>query len=293
MGPRCFNSREDAFTSWCALSSLAPIKMFSISASRLKGSTEYNYVVREPPSMEASLEMFTDIIEVFQISPSVKINLHILYKPGATVPYQHQRHWDGNNRYDIWILFSISLFFLKRRKRGGWDVGLGFRIQRWETKGEQVVRRARYIYGMWMGLAWIRNKGGGIDLIRQIPQHVTLFVYHGSGGVLGCANIPSVFRSSGKSDLIRTNWWQQETNQEAKQTVGFHSYSCRSVERMLDTLSFEAFVWTEQHKQHDYFNTALQTWRSTDPLYISTPTCGWSAQTHTNCRLCGANSHKV
>lgn len=89
MGPRCFNSREEAFTSRSALSSLAPIKMFSISASRLKGSTEYNYVIAEPPSVEASLEMFTDIIEVFHICPSVKINLHIVYKPGATVLHQH------------------------------------------------------------------------------------------------------------------------------------------------------------------------------------------------------------
>lgn len=54
--------------------------------------------------MEASLEMFTDItdiIEVFHICPSVKINLHIVYKPGAIVLHQHQRRWDGNNRYEI------------------------------------------------------------------------------------------------------------------------------------------------------------------------------------------------
>lgn len=77
MRPPCYHSR--------ALTSSAAIKMFSISASRLK-RTEHNSVTVEPPSISASLEMFVDINELLPTSTlhlTPALILHLAYKPGA------------------------------------------------------------------------------------------------------------------------------------------------------------------------------------------------------------------
>lgn len=80
MEPPGCGSRDEASTMHRALTSPAAIKMFSISASRLKRRTEHNHVTVEPPPTAASQQMFLDINELLPTSTLIYTSAD---KPGV------------------------------------------------------------------------------------------------------------------------------------------------------------------------------------------------------------------